>query len=811
MVVTTALALAGCPAPPGELALQRALAAPPAQRASLFLEAAELGSLDAAVRLTELGCWSELAELDPTSGQLQPWKSIERQGLGGEAVLAVISGSRALRPGSTPEQVLNARDLLAAVSEEEPLLRDLLASLCDVEPRDEQRARQLREGLHVRLLAVAQTVRGDAPRDVALRLRAAELCEDDPGRAGELFAQVAAVASAGGDLLGRARALSGQARCLEARRRPQEALHVFETAARLAGESGATRERAAALLGQARCSFALGGRGRTRAAELFGQVAALGSSSGDRSSMAAALHGVGQCRRLSPAWTSAAPMFEQAARIRRELGDRRGELESTMSLAEVLEPRERVRFGSWKRAAQLYERAASLSRGLGDGRSRGQALRSLGRCLSYMEPASKNMPPAIAALEEAARVQEQTSDLRERADTLTWLGSCWSPSRNPQGSWDESAACWGEAARLFGQLGDRASRGRAAHEQGLALKPSVNSKGSWSLAAAAFETAAEAYLAERDRRRRAGALHELAHASTRADLQARPRAIELVQEAIRLHAEVGNKADESRSQRLLASLVRPDRNAGGSWAVARQCFQRAALLEGALGRRVDQASLLRELAWCTSPARDPELGSWERTVELYREAGQLSQAEGDVKGQGLAMQGVAWHLHPDRNPKGSWEEAIATYQEAQWLAERAAQTDDVGYCEFQQGWCSQPGHHPAGSWSRAAEHYARAVPLRAARPDQAYALYMWAGCLRRDVNPEGDWAEAASLYERGGDLLEQEARTAKAPGLLGQAAEYLLNAAVCAAEGLRSRAAEPRPRALVERAQKLLIEARRSE
>ncbi len=203
-----------------------------------------------------------------------------------------------------------------------------------------------------------------------------------------------------------------------------------------------------------------------------------------------------------------------------------------------------------------------------------------------------------------------------------------------------------------------------------------------------------------------------------------------------------------------AYCLRPDNNPEGDWSQSGQLYAQAAELNGALGDKAAQSSMLYLQARCQRPDNNPE-GSWDEAIAIYVKVRELRQSVGDKPGLARVLSSQAHCFRPDVNPQGDWAKAARLYaleaRISEELGNHARQTEALSW----QAYCVNPKNNPDGNWVLAGELYGSVADLKGANGDlkgQAEALYNKAVCVRPDNNEKGDWSVASEAYRLSSEL-----------------------------------------------------------
>ncbi|MDW5550956.1 tetratricopeptide repeat protein [Methanosarcina sp.] len=138
--------------------------------------------------------------------------------------------------------------------------------------------------------------------------------------------------------------------------------------------------------------------------------------------------------------------YEQALKISREIGDRRGEGADLGNLGLAYSD-----LGEPRKAIEYYEQALKISREIGDRRGEGADLGNLGSAYSHLGEPRK----AIEYYEQALKISREIGDRRNEGTWLGNLGLAYSHLGEPR----KAIEYYEQALKISREIGDRRNEG----------------------------------------------------------------------------------------------------------------------------------------------------------------------------------------------------------------------------------------------------------------------------------------------------------------------------------------------------------------
>jgi tetratricopeptide (TPR) repeat protein/transcriptional regulator with XRE-family HTH domain len=296
---------------------------------------------------------------------------------------------------------------------------------------------------------------------------------------------------------------------------------------------------------------------------------------GDRLGQAGALSDLGDVRRLTSDYPTAAQVLEEALGIYRDIGDRLGQANALNDLGDV-----RLATGDYPAAAQVLEQALDIYRDIGDRLGQANALRNLG----VGRRLTDDYPAAAQALELALDIYRDIGDRFGQARALNILGDV----RLATGDYSAAAHAQEQALDIYRDIGDRLGQANALHYLGDVRLAT----GDYPAAAQAEEQALDIY---RDIGNRVGQANAL---SVLGDVRRATgdylTAAQALEQALGIYRDIGNRCGEAAVLNEIGTLHR----VSGDLAQAERCHQQALELARAIASSWDEAHALAGLGRC---------------------------------------------------------------------------------------------------------------------------------------------------------------------------------------------------------------------
>jgi len=327
---------------------------------------------------------------------------------------------------------------------------------------------------------------------------------------------------------------------------------------------------------------------------------------GNRLGQANALNDLGIVRRLTGDFPGAARDLEEALAIYRDIGNRLGQANALNDLGDV-----RRLTGDYPSAARDLEEALSIYRDLSDRLGQATALRSLGD----VRRLTGDFPSAARAQEDALSIYREIGDRLGQANALTVLGVV----RRATGDYPNAARDLEEALAIYRDLGNRLGQAIALSVLGDVRRATGDFPG-------AARDLEEALAICRDIGHRSGqanALNDLG--KVRRLTGDFPGAARDLEEALAICRDIGDRGGEVQALNEAGTLHR----VRGDMDQARSCHQQALDLARQIGSSWDEAHALAGLGRCaladghTAEAQD----RLRQALEIFQRIGAAEAAE----------------------------------------------------------------------------------------------------------------------------------------------------------------------------------------
>ncbi|AKB47158.1 hypothetical protein MSKOL_1381 [Methanosarcina sp. Kolksee] len=217
--------------------------------------------------------------------------------------------------------------------------------------------------------------------------------------------------------------------------------------------------------------------------------------------------------------------YEQALKISREIGDRRGEGNHLGNLGNAYSD-----LGEPRKAIEYYEQALKISKEIGDRRNEGNWLGNLGNAYSHLGEPRK----VIEYYEQALKISREIGDRRGEGNHLGNLGLAYSDLGEPR----KAIEYYEQALKISREIGDRRGEGADLGNLGLAY----SDLGEPRKAIEYYEQALKISREIGDRRGEGNHLGNLGLAYS--DLGEPRKAIEYYEQALKISREIGDRRGE---------------------------------------------------------------------------------------------------------------------------------------------------------------------------------------------------------------------------------------------------------------------------
>ena len=304
--------------------------------------------------------------------------------------------------------------------------------------------------------------------------------------------------------------------------------------------------------------------------------------------------------------------WEEALKLYREAGDRRGEANTLTNIGQVYSDLEEQ-----QKALEYYSQSLPLSRAVGDRKQEATILNSIGSAYSYLGQKQK----AREYFSQSLLLHREAGNRYGEATVLNNIGLVYLELGENQ----KAKEYYSQSLPLFRSIGDRGGESTTLSNIGLAYsKLGENQK--------ALEYYRQSLTLARtagDRRGEAIALNNIGKVYS--ELGDNPKAKEYYRQSLPLRRAIGDRGGESATLSNIGLVY----SKLGENQKALEYYRQSLTLTRALGDRRGEGSALNNIGRAYS-----ELGENQKALEYYNQSLPLRRAVGDRRGEAITLNNI---------------------------------------------------------------------------------------------------------------------------------------------------------------------------
>jgi len=304
--------------------------------------------------------------------------------------------------------------------------------------------------------------------------------------------------------------------------------------------------------------------------------------------------------------------WEEALKLYREAGDRRGEAFTLTNIGQVYSDLEEQ-----QKALEYYSQSLPLSRAVGDRKQEASILNSIGSAYSYLGEKQK----AREYFSQSLLLHREAGNRYGEATTLNNIGLVYLELGENQ----KAKEYYSQSLPLFRSMGDRGGESTTLSNIGLAYsKLGENQK-----ALEYYSQSLTLAQARGDRRGEAIALNNIGKVYS--ELGENQKAKEYYSQSLPLRRAVGDRGGESTTLSNIGLVY----SKLGENQKALEYYSQSLTLTQALGDRRGEGNALNNIGRAYS-----ELGENQKALEYYNQSLPLRRAVGDRRGEAITLNNI---------------------------------------------------------------------------------------------------------------------------------------------------------------------------
>jgi CHAT domain-containing protein/Tfp pilus assembly protein PilF len=304
--------------------------------------------------------------------------------------------------------------------------------------------------------------------------------------------------------------------------------------------------------------------------------------------------------------------WEEALKLYREAGDRRGEAFTLTNIGQVYSDLEEK-----QKALEYYSQSLPLSRAVGDRKQEASILNSIGSAYSYLGEKQK----AREYFNQSLLLHREAGNRYGEATVLNNIGLVYLELGENQ----KALEYYSQSLPLFRSMGDRGGESTTLSNIGLAYsKLGENQK-----ALEYYRQSLTLAQAAGDRRGEAIALNNIGKVYS--ELGDNPKAKEYYRQSLPLRRAIGDRGGESATLSNIGLVY----SKLGENQKALEYYRQSLTLTRALGDRRGEGSALNNIGRAYS-----ELGENQKALEYYNQSLPLRRAVGDRRGEAITLNNI---------------------------------------------------------------------------------------------------------------------------------------------------------------------------
>ena len=304
--------------------------------------------------------------------------------------------------------------------------------------------------------------------------------------------------------------------------------------------------------------------------------------------------------------------WEEALKLYREAGDRRGEAFTLTNIGQVYSDLEEQ-----QKALEYYSQSLPLSRAVGDRKQEATILNSIGSAYSYLGEKQK----AREYFSQSLLLHREAGNRYGEATVLNNIGLVYLELGENQ----KAKEYYSQSLPLFRSIGDRGGESTTLSNIGLAYSKLGESQKALEYYSQSLTLAQ----ARGDRRGEAIALNNIGRVYS--ELGDNQKAKEYYRQSLPLRRAVGDRGGESTTLSNIGLVY----SKLGENQKALEYYSQSLTLTQALGDRRGEGIALNNIGRAYS-----ELGENQKALEYYSQSLTLAQALGDRRGEAIALNNI---------------------------------------------------------------------------------------------------------------------------------------------------------------------------
>jgi CHAT domain-containing protein/Tfp pilus assembly protein PilF len=304
--------------------------------------------------------------------------------------------------------------------------------------------------------------------------------------------------------------------------------------------------------------------------------------------------------------------WEEALKLYREAGDRRGEAFTLTNIGQVYSDLEEQ-----QKALEYYSQSLPLSRATGDRKQEATILNSIGSAYSYLGEKQK----AREYFSQSLLLHREAGNRYGEATVLNNIGLVYLELGENQ----KAKEYYSQSLPLFRSMGDRGGESTTLSNIGLAY----SKLGESQKALEYYRQSLTLAQARGDRRGEAIALNNIGKVYS--ELGDNPKAKEYYRQSLPLRRAIGDRGGESATLSNIGLVY----SKLGENQKALEYYNQSLTLTRALGDRRGEGSALNNIGRAYS-----ELGENQKALEYYNQSLPLRRAVGDRRGEAITLNNI---------------------------------------------------------------------------------------------------------------------------------------------------------------------------
>ena len=271
------------------------------------------------------------------------------------------------------------------------------------------------------------------------------------------------------------------------------------------------------------------------ALKLYAEVKTIFEDEGDRRSVAASLHQLGNIHYQQSNYPEAVKLYEQSLDLAKDLGDKLGIANTLHQLGMIHHDQ-----GNYPEAVKLYEQSLDLAKDLGDKSGIAISLHQLG----IIHHNQGNYPEAVKLYEQSLEIRKDLDDKLGMSESFLQLGNV----HYRQGNYLEAINLYEQSLEIRKDLDDKLGKARSLHELG-----NVHyQQGNYPEAINLYEQSLEIKNDLGDKLGIAASLHQLGSVHYQQDNY--PEAVKLYEQSLEIRKDLGDKSGIAASLHQLGNV-----------------------------------------------------------------------------------------------------------------------------------------------------------------------------------------------------------------------------------------------------------------